>query len=557
VRAAHAKGPVLDGALASPGQHQPSADPDSGNWDDASVWIGDGVRRECFMFPFGDTLLYGSIYAATELRHPFGLLICSSWGLDAERAHTVSPPLAMGMARLGGVAFRFDYPGTGDSFGDYGTASIETWSGAALAALREAECRYPGTNWVMVGLMLGASVAAVTARAADIRHFLLLQPSFDPGGYVDTTIQKARRRPLGSGDTANTAFGYPIPGGLRTSEGNADVSAGLAQLSGRGAVVRYAEPEDSEPAPRGFDVVTIPGRWRIGHRGYSELVDPALEWLEGAVGADPPPVLTTSEVERLSHPCPDHPVLIPTSAGPVGAVISEPERSAGIAMVYLPGGGDAERAGINASWTRAARAISRRGVTVLRLDHPTYGESWMARDGPMSMLDAVRLRYLNGTLSPEEVEWAASLWESTQLQILGETVDWFRARAGNLPLLVAGSCMGGYHAALLASTHPAVLAVAMLTPPLVVEVPGYRQETSSLDSPLVDAVRNALAAKRVRLIVGERDGEEQFRLKEALGPAGDALELEVIPGLALHPFRSPAAQRQSVEHLLAWVAEFA
>ena len=551
------KGRVFDGELARPGQHQPLADPDSGNWDDASVWIGDGVRRECFMFPFGDTLLYGSIYAATERRHPFGLLICSSWGLDAERAHTVSPPLAMGMARLGGVALRFDYPGTGDSFGDYGTASIETWSGAALAALREAEYRYPGTKWVMVGLMLGASVAAVAARAADIRHFLLLQPSFDPAGYVDTAIQKARRRPLGSGDTANTAFGYPIPRGLRTSEGIAEVSAGLAELSGRGAVVRYAEPEGSEPAPRGFDVVTIPGRWRIGHRGYSELVDPALDWLKGAVGADPPPVLTTSEVERPHHPCPDHPVLIPTCAGPVGAVISEPERNAGIAMVYLPGGGDAERAGINASWTRAARAISRRGVTVLRLDHPTYGESWMARDGPLSIAEAISARYLNGTLSTEEIEWAANVWESAQLPILREIVDWFTARAGNPRLLVAGSCMGGYHAALLASSHPGVLGVAMLTPPLTLTVPWSVEEPSSIDSPVLDALRKTLATTRVRLIVGERDGEEHLRLKEELGPAGAALELDAIPGLALHPFRSPAAQRESVKHLLAWVAEFA
>ena len=46
----------------------------------------------------------------------------------------------------------------------------------------------------------------------------LVQPALDPESYVRKVIRKARRRPLGAGDTEGTAFGYPVPPGLLEAE---------------------------------------------------------------------------------------------------------------------------------------------------------------------------------------------------------------------------------------------------------------------------------------------------------------------------------------------------
>ena len=49
----------------------------------------------------------------------------------------------------------------------------------------------------------------------------------------------------------------------------------------------------------------------------------------------------------------------------------------------------------------------------------------------------------------------------------------------------------------------------------------------------------------------ERIGRRSF--VQALGAAGARLEIDVVPGIALHPFRAPAAQELSIDRLVAWV----
>ena len=140
--------------------------------------------------------------------------------------------------------------------------------------------RYPNMTWIMAGVFLGAAVAAVASTSAGIRHLLLLQPALDPESYVQKVIRKARKRPLGAGDTEGTAFGYPVPPGLLDPRAASEVDACLRGFDGAGIVIRYSEPAPADASRPGFDVVSVPGEWRIGRRGSSELVAPALEWLD-------------------------------------------------------------------------------------------------------------------------------------------------------------------------------------------------------------------------------------------------------------------------------------
>ena len=74
----------------------------------------------------------------------------------------------------------FHYPGYGDSSGQGEAVTIDALVDAAVAATAEAAARSPGTTWIMAGTLLGASVAAMAAQAARVRHLLLVQPALDP-----------------------------------------------------------------------------------------------------------------------------------------------------------------------------------------------------------------------------------------------------------------------------------------------------------------------------------------------------------------------------------------
>ena len=163
----------------------------------------------------------------------------------------------------------------------------------------------------------------------------------------------------------------------------------------------------------------------------------------------------TQSIAEQHTPVIEHAVLIPTSAGPVGAVVTEPRVEPRCSLVLLPGGGDAGRSGINASWARAARAIAGRGLTVLRLDYVGTRESGVGYEYYLDDIDEWlahgRRRYREAKL--------------TRHRYLDEVIEWFRERTGN-GIGLAGSCAGGRDAARLASRQRDIVGVACLVPSL-------------------------------------------------------------------------------------------
>ena len=58
---------------------------------------------------------------------------------------------------------------------------------------------------------------------------------------------------------------------------------------------------------------------------------------------------------------------------------------------------------------------------------------------------------------------------------------------------------------------------------------------------------------RPRAIQRQLQRQRNLRvLRDRLGTARDRVNIEVVPGIALHPFRSPAAQDESIARLVAW-----
>lgn len=259
-------------------------------WSDASVWTGDGLRREVFFFPSGGELLYGSLFASAEPSRPFGVVVCNSWGVEADRCDPLQRAIALAMARLGGAGMVFHCPGYGDSHGDLAGVGLADLAEAAADAVAEASRRCPGLTWILAGIALGASVAVLARRRAGSSQLLLIQPEFCPGTYFRRLAGGRRRLASGpaslgmrkAGADSGMAYGYPVPRRIAGSPEAADrtVACAVADFAGDATVVRHAKPAPAGPTLDRFPLVSVPGAWRFGSRNNPRLAVAAIEWLD-------------------------------------------------------------------------------------------------------------------------------------------------------------------------------------------------------------------------------------------------------------------------------------
>ena len=261
-------------------------------WSDASSWVGDGIRREVFFFESAGERLYGSLYAPAASSPPFGVLFCNSWGYEGDQGNRFIHPAGLAAAEAGVAAAGFQYAGFGDSGGDLERATMDDLTTAALDALAEVSRRSPGTAWILTGLMLGASVAALaTARGARAERLLMVQPALRPGRYFARLRRVAQRAAAGSADGEGHAFGYPLPASMLESAAAADaaVERALKDFGGEGTVVRYEVPERIEGVPERFEDICAPGAWRFGSQDLNHrdpaLVSATLQWLRRRTAA--------------------------------------------------------------------------------------------------------------------------------------------------------------------------------------------------------------------------------------------------------------------------------
>jgi dienelactone hydrolase len=241
----------------------------------------------------------------------------------------------------------------------------------------------------------------------------------------------------------------------------------------------------------------------------------------------------------------EHPVLIPTSHGPVGGIVCEPVAPPQAALILLHTGGRSGRSGFSSEWALLSRRLAELGTTVLRYDYCKEGDSSTIAAGD----DRV------------DAEISAKL--ATDLALLDEVVAWFRQRTRGLDLIVVGICYGGRLGLELAAKLRAVKSTMLVVPFLrpvdednrerwrermlrvrrgetVDEVDGSANPRERLDPLVVDAFERALASGPAWVLIGERDADEAVALGRTLGDRG--LEVEVEPGAALYPGNDPGIQ---------------
>src|SRR6185503_1733215 len=112
-------------------------------------------------------------------------VICAPGGYEYTRAHRTLRHLADRFARAGIPALRFDYHGTGNSAGDdFEPDRLATWIGNVAEAVASARKATGCDRVYLVGVRLGATLAALASRQVSVDDLVLWNPAVSGKGYV-------------------------------------------------------------------------------------------------------------------------------------------------------------------------------------------------------------------------------------------------------------------------------------------------------------------------------------------------------------------------------------
>lgn len=129
--------------------------------------------------------LFGTLHQPQRLQAPrAAVLLCNPFGEEASRAHRIYRVLASQLERRGYPALRFDYHCTGDSLGDATDATVAGWLDDVSTAASELRNATGAKQLIVVGLALGATLAALAARSQRVHHLLLWDPVIDGASYL-------------------------------------------------------------------------------------------------------------------------------------------------------------------------------------------------------------------------------------------------------------------------------------------------------------------------------------------------------------------------------------
>jgi pimeloyl-ACP methyl ester carboxylesterase len=136
-------------------------------------------------FFFGDSgqQLFGA-YHPSHTRSTRGVVICQPWAREYLLAYPTLKLLAHRLAEAGWHVLRFDYFGTGDSAGDSRAGTADHWVRDVQCAIDELEALADVRDIALVGMRLGAVMAARAAKHRAVRQLVLWDPITDGHAYL-------------------------------------------------------------------------------------------------------------------------------------------------------------------------------------------------------------------------------------------------------------------------------------------------------------------------------------------------------------------------------------
>ena len=136
---------------------------------------------------FGDSgkPLYGVYHPANApVAKSSGVVFCNALGHEYIRSHYAINKLAILLANSGYHVFRFDYYGTGDSSGEIEETSMDQWHEDIGHAIDELKDISGVTKVTLIGLRLGALLAASLPNSI-VDHLVLWDPAVNGNTYFN------------------------------------------------------------------------------------------------------------------------------------------------------------------------------------------------------------------------------------------------------------------------------------------------------------------------------------------------------------------------------------
>lgn len=240
-----------------------------------------------FFFGSSKQPLFG-IYHPPKARkvRETGVVLCYPMGQEYMRAHRAFRQLALLLSKAGFHVFRFDYAGTGDSYGESEEGSVEQWIEDVGTAIEELKETAGVKRVALVGLRLGGAVAAMAAeRRTDVDGVVLWDPVVDGKAYVVEMLE-GRAAPTASAPVG--VLGFPLTARLRDGIERIDLRRTEPPKGSRRFIMAsQAAPEldlvRDAAAPRAaLELVPLEGRWNEVDNYGSALI-PQLQ-IKGIVG---------------------------------------------------------------------------------------------------------------------------------------------------------------------------------------------------------------------------------------------------------------------------------
>lgn len=189
---------------------------------------------EPLAIPSSGGALFGWLHEPNRPRSPrTGVVLCPPFGPELILAHRSFLVLARLLAQAGFWTLRFDWSGSGDSWGEADSVTMDAWREDLDRCVGAMRARAGDAAVVLLGMRLGGSLALEGARrTSGVTALVLWDPIVDGGAYRDELAQFHRRqfrggRPGAEPEAAarTEAAGFAMPPGFQDEVAAIDLTA--------------------------------------------------------------------------------------------------------------------------------------------------------------------------------------------------------------------------------------------------------------------------------------------------------------------------------------------
>jgi len=224
------------------------------------------MTEEPFIFANGASPLFGVLHAPPEGVRRLPYVFCHPFGEEKLWTHRVLVSFARDLSQRGHPVLRFDCMGNGDSSGAFEDSSVRSALSDIEAAIEVLKARFEVGCVGLLGLRLGATLAALIAESRDdVSELVMWAPILDGERYandllrVNLTTQMAVFREIRvdraaliaemkAGGTANVD-GYEVSLAMYQELVDVKLGAAAKQFSGRCLIVETERVPSPQPSP--------------------------------------------------------------------------------------------------------------------------------------------------------------------------------------------------------------------------------------------------------------------------------------------------------------------